>query len=128
VEFRILGAFEVISSDGSVTLGARREHIIPAMLLVEAGRIVSVERLIDAVWSMTLLPLPPSRHATPLVGSAKSWPSTMGESSDDDRLIIGIRINSPTAVEVQPRIAPPTAMRGVRRCCLRLPEVFTLLR
>jgi hypothetical protein len=86
VEFRILGAFEVISSDGSVTLGARREHIIPAMLLVEAGRIVSVERLIDAVWSMTLLPLPPSRHATPLVGSAKSWPSTMGESSDEAML------------------------------------------
>jgi DNA-binding SARP family transcriptional activator len=50
VEFRILGALEVISSDGSVALGGRREHIVLAMLVLEAGRIVSVERLIDAVW------------------------------------------------------------------------------
>jgi DNA-binding SARP family transcriptional activator len=50
VEFRILGALEVVSSAGPIPLGGRREHIVLAMLLVEAGRVVTVERLIDALW------------------------------------------------------------------------------
>jgi DNA-binding SARP family transcriptional activator len=50
VEFRILGALEVISGDGPIALGGRREQVVLAMLLVEAGRIVSVEKLIDAAW------------------------------------------------------------------------------
>lgn len=50
----------------------------------------------------------------------------LGESSDDERLAMGVTINSPTATEMLPRIAPATAMREVREYRFRLPEVLML--
>jgi hypothetical protein len=39
----------------------------------------------------------------------------LGESSDDDRLAIGVTMSSPTAAEVPPRIIAPAAMREMTR-------------
>jgi ABC-type transport system substrate-binding protein/DNA-binding SARP family transcriptional activator len=47
--FRILGPLEVELSAGVVALG-RRERALLGVLLLNAGAVVSVERLIDGVW------------------------------------------------------------------------------
>jgi YVTN family beta-propeller protein len=48
--FRILGPLEVARDAHPVSLGARRERAILAILLLHSGDVVSVERLIDGVW------------------------------------------------------------------------------
>jgi DNA-binding winged helix-turn-helix (wHTH) protein len=48
---RLLGGVEAVVVDGrSVTLGGQRQRAILALLAIEVGRVVSVERLIDSVW------------------------------------------------------------------------------
>ncbi|MHB8513618.1 MAG: BTAD domain-containing putative transcriptional regulator [Actinomycetota bacterium] len=50
VEFRILGTVEVIANGRAIDLGAPMEKGILARLLLDEGRIVSLERLIDDLW------------------------------------------------------------------------------
>ena len=62
MEYRILGPLEVMDDDGRpVALGGAKQRALLAVLLLEAGRVVSAERLIDALWGDS----PPSdvRHA-----------------------------------------------------------------
>jgi DNA-binding SARP family transcriptional activator len=49
-EFRLLGPVEVFSGDGAVALGGPRGQCIAAALLLEANRVVSVDRLVAAAW------------------------------------------------------------------------------
>lgn len=51
VEFRILGPLEVCIEGENIQLGGPRERTVLAMLLLEANRVIPVERLIDAVWN-----------------------------------------------------------------------------
>jgi DNA-binding winged helix-turn-helix (wHTH) protein len=48
--FRILGPLEVERDGRAVLLGGRRERAILAILLLNVGEVVSVERLIDGLW------------------------------------------------------------------------------
>ncbi len=48
--FRILGPLEVELSDGRVLALGRRERALLGVLLLNAGEVVAVERLIDGVW------------------------------------------------------------------------------
>jgi DNA-binding SARP family transcriptional activator len=50
VEFRILGPVEVVGEDGSVDLGGPLEKALLARLLLDAGRVVALDRLIDDLW------------------------------------------------------------------------------
>jgi DNA-binding SARP family transcriptional activator/tetratricopeptide (TPR) repeat protein len=50
MEFRILGPLEVVAEGQVIEPGGPRERIILSMLLLDLGRIVPIERLIDAVW------------------------------------------------------------------------------
>src|SRR4051812_10219955 len=50
-DFRILGPLEVVGSAGDhVPLGGRKRRALLAVLLPEAGRPVSADRIVDAVW------------------------------------------------------------------------------
>ncbi|MEU5697006.1 AfsR/SARP family transcriptional regulator [Actinosynnema sp. NPDC020468] len=51
VEYRILGPLEVQQSGTFVELGSPRQRILLTMLLLEAGRPVPFDRLIDAIWN-----------------------------------------------------------------------------
>jgi DNA-binding SARP family transcriptional activator len=51
MEYRVLGPLEVLRDDTPVDVGGPRQQIVLAVLLLEAGRIVTSERLVDAVWS-----------------------------------------------------------------------------
>src|SRR5215470_15184560 len=48
--FRILGPIEVDGGAGPVRIVAQRQQIILSLTLIEANRIVPVDRLIEAVW------------------------------------------------------------------------------
>jgi DNA-binding SARP family transcriptional activator/class 3 adenylate cyclase len=51
VEFRILGPLEVLDAQGRpLTLGGPKQRSLLAVLLLHAGRVVAVERLIDELW------------------------------------------------------------------------------
>lgn len=54
--FRILGPLEVTSDAGRVPITAQRQQIILVTTLVEANRVVSIDRLVEAVWG----PCPPA--------------------------------------------------------------------
>src|SRR5437588_11602988 len=50
VEFRILGPVEVVTDGRSANLGGPLERALLARLLVDVGRVVPLDRLIDDLW------------------------------------------------------------------------------
>ena len=50
MHYRILGPLEVASDQGPVELGSPKQRAVLAALLLEAGRAVATERLIDQIW------------------------------------------------------------------------------
>jgi DNA-binding SARP family transcriptional activator len=50
MEFRILGSLEVLSEGRALDLGGQKQRTLLAVLLVEANRVVSIDRLIEALW------------------------------------------------------------------------------
>ncbi len=51
LEFAILGPLEVRSDGEPVALGGPKQRAVLALLLLEAGRVVSLDRLVDALWA-----------------------------------------------------------------------------
>jgi class 3 adenylate cyclase len=50
MDFRILGPLEVLSDGQPLDLGGQKQRALLALLLLEANRVVSSGRLIDALW------------------------------------------------------------------------------
>ena len=50
MEFRILGPLEVYEGEKPVRLGGRNQRALLALLLLNAGDVVSTDRLIDGLW------------------------------------------------------------------------------
>ena len=50
MEFRILGPLEIRSSGQLLGVGAHKQRVLLAALLLEANRVVSSDRLIEALW------------------------------------------------------------------------------
>ncbi len=101
MEFRVLGALEVIATDGPVTLGGRRERIILAMLLVEAGRVVPIERLIDAVWEHDP-PETAAKQTRNTVGRLRGILASSGGQAPIETVADGYRLDA-SAIEVDVR-------------------------
>src|SRR6266516_1995845 len=49
-DFRVLGPLEVSVDDRSIALGGQKQRALLALLLLEPGRVVSVDRIVDALW------------------------------------------------------------------------------
>ncbi|GAA1019646.1 SARP family transcriptional regulator [Acrocarpospora pleiomorpha] len=62
MEFRVLGPVEVLDGARSLQLGGPKPRTLLAALLLESGRVVSVDRLIDILW-----PLSPPGSAPALI-------------------------------------------------------------
>ena len=60
VDFRILGALEVAAGGELLALGGAKQRAVLAVLLVRAGEVVPIERLIDEVWGSD--PPPSAAH------------------------------------------------------------------
>ena len=56
-EFRLLGAVEIWAAGRQVDAGQPRQRVVLAALLVDAGRLVVWDALVDRVWG----PIPPAR-------------------------------------------------------------------
>ena len=50
MEFRILGPLEVVDDGRQIDLGGAKQRALLTMLLLEANRVVSSDRLIDGLW------------------------------------------------------------------------------
>jgi DNA-binding SARP family transcriptional activator/tetratricopeptide (TPR) repeat protein len=50
VRFRILGPLSVLADDTETAIAGRRDRVVLAMLLLHANNVVTVDRLVDAVW------------------------------------------------------------------------------
>src|SRR5438105_2417095 len=61
-EFRILGPLDVEDDRGPLVLGGKKQRAVLALLLLNAGRVVSTDHLIDALWGES----PPKTAATSL--------------------------------------------------------------
>jgi DNA-binding SARP family transcriptional activator len=59
VEFRVLGDLEVQHDQRAIPLGAHQQRALLAMLVVNAGEVVTADRLIDGIWGDE----PPARAA-----------------------------------------------------------------
>jgi DNA-binding SARP family transcriptional activator/tetratricopeptide (TPR) repeat protein len=56
VEFRILGPLEVVADAGRLELGGARQHIVLAVLLLNSNNVVSMDRLVEAIYGEDLPP------------------------------------------------------------------------
>jgi DNA-binding SARP family transcriptional activator len=50
LEFRLLGPLELEDEGGSLAAGGQKQRAVLALLLLNAGRVVSTDRLVDALW------------------------------------------------------------------------------
>ena len=51
MEFRVLGPLELVGDDGQpIRLPSGKPRLLLALLLLEAGRVVSVDQLIGGLW------------------------------------------------------------------------------
>jgi DNA-binding SARP family transcriptional activator len=73
-DFRILGPLEVSDESGQLLLGGLKQRAVLAMLLLEPGRIVSIDRLIDALWGEQ----PPRTATTSLQNFISQLRKTLG--------------------------------------------------
>jgi DNA-binding SARP family transcriptional activator len=73
-EFRILGPLEVSDEAGSLLLGGQKQRAVLALLLLEPGRVVSTDRLVDALWGEH----PPRTATTSLQNFISQLRKTLG--------------------------------------------------
>ncbi len=50
LEFRILGPLDVLDDDRTIALGGARQRAVLAILLLQRGETVSVDRIVDLMW------------------------------------------------------------------------------
>jgi len=50
VEFRVLGAVEAEHDGATLDLGAPKQRSLPAFLLTSPNRVVTTDRILDALW------------------------------------------------------------------------------
>jgi DNA-binding SARP family transcriptional activator/tetratricopeptide (TPR) repeat protein len=126
-EFHLLGPIETIKDGRRVELSRRRERSLLALLLLEAGRPIPTERLIDLLWEDDP-PQDPRRAIQVSVSRLRRWLSTVCESSDNVRLATvasGYAIHTdPSTVDVH-RF---TALIGQARRCEQPIDRARLLR
>lgn len=74
IEYRILGPLEVVVDGDVVRLGGRKQRGVLAMLVLDAGRVVAVDRLIDGIWGTR----PPATAAKSLQGYVSELRKLLG--------------------------------------------------
>jgi DNA-binding SARP family transcriptional activator len=73
-DFRILGPVEVSDESGPLLLGGQKQRAVLALLLLDANRVVAVDRLLDALWGEK----PPRTALTSLQNFVSQLRKTLG--------------------------------------------------
>ncbi|MGI9621395.1 MAG: AfsR/SARP family transcriptional regulator, partial [Acidimicrobiales bacterium] len=50
MEFRILGPLEVVGDDGPIAVGARQQRLLLSLLVLNANRVVTTDRILEELW------------------------------------------------------------------------------
>jgi DNA-binding SARP family transcriptional activator/class 3 adenylate cyclase len=74
LSFRLLGSFEVARGGRAVELGGQKQRAVLAILALDAGRVVSTDRLIDQLWGEQ----PPKTAVTSLQNFISQLRKTVG--------------------------------------------------
>jgi DNA-binding SARP family transcriptional activator/Flp pilus assembly protein TadD len=82
VGLRILGPLELVAGQRSFKVGGPREHIVLATLALKANRAISVEQLMDAVWSDS----PPSTARGQIQGCISGLRKLFGDAGLPDAI------------------------------------------
>jgi DNA-binding SARP family transcriptional activator len=77
VEYAVLGPLEVRDGGRTIPIGRGKPRALLALLLLDAGRVVPVERLIDELWGDT----PPATAATALQVYVSKLRKALGEGA-----------------------------------------------
>lgn len=77
MEYRLLGPLEVIDGDTSIDLGGPKQRAVLAILLLHAGKVVSLDRIIDELWGDE----PPARAT----GTLQAYVSNLRRALEPDR-------------------------------------------
>src|SRR3954470_12164165 len=80
MEFRVLGPLEASDHGGALRLGPRKQRALLARLLLDAGRAVGVERLLDDLWGDRLPDSAPKMVQIYVSGLRKVLPAGMVET------------------------------------------------
>ncbi|MEA2296881.1 MAG: family transcriptional regulator, regulator of embCAB operon, partial [Solirubrobacteraceae bacterium] len=80
MEFRVLGPLEASGHAGPLRLGPRKQRALLARLLLDAGRTVAVERLLDDLWGDRLPDSAPKMVQIYVSGLRKALPKGMLET------------------------------------------------
>jgi DNA-binding SARP family transcriptional activator len=95
LEFRVLGPVEALRDGKRLRLGGRRQRALLALLIVEGGRPVPTDRLIDELWQGD----PPSGAST-LPSYVSRLRAALGSPAIIDNTASGYRLNiSPERVD-----------------------------
>ena len=81
VEFRILGPLEAVEDGRSLPLGGAKQRATLALLLLDAGRVVPTDRLIDRLWSGS----PPPTAAASLQNFVSQLRKSLGAEAIETR-------------------------------------------
>jgi DNA-binding SARP family transcriptional activator len=81
MEFRLFGQVQVVAAGQLLDVGTPRQQAVLAALIVDAGRPVDVETLIDRVWDET----PPVQARNVLYSHMSRVRQAPGPGSCDDR-------------------------------------------
>jgi len=96
-EFRILGPLEVSDETGPLLLGGLKQRAVLALLLLEAGRVVSQDRLIYSLWGEE----PPRTAVTSLQNFVSQLRKTLGPEILETKAP-GYRLNvAPGALDLE---------------------------
>jgi DNA-binding SARP family transcriptional activator/tetratricopeptide (TPR) repeat protein len=79
LNFRVLGPVEIAAGDQIVNAGHARQRAVLAVLLLDAGRVVPAERLIDRVWGED----PPASVRKTLYGYAARLRAVIAGAGED---------------------------------------------
>ena len=81
MEYRVLGSLEVVDGDRPVPLGGEKQRALLALLVLNANRVVSRERLIDDLWGDD----PPETAITTLQVYVSRLRKVLGSNALDTR-------------------------------------------
>ena len=101
MEFRILGTFQVVVNGAPTSIRGAGERAVLALLLLDAGRVIPAERLIDSLWGEHL----PANAANALQGRVSRLRSALRAVGLPESLVVaqrpGYRLDvDPSAVDV----------------------------
>ncbi len=107
MEFRVLGPVEVRVGERALAVGHPRQRAVLAVLLLNAGRVVQADLLIDRVWGED----PPPSVRNVLSGYVARLKAVISEANDDSILLC--RRHGGYLLDVQPEVVDVHRFRGM---------------